>query len=68
MWVIGAAIGFLFAVGIGTYFIKHARELSEGAYSIPPVFALWVYRLIGILTLGFSGFILYVIIRGLVSP
>lgn len=32
MFVVAGSIGFLFALGVGIYILKNARELSESTY------------------------------------
>lgn len=66
------AVSFVFAPGAGTYILKHAQELSESTYHasgeiLGPGFHLWAYRIIGLLFVGFSGFIIYVLVDSILS-
>jgi hypothetical protein len=70
VFVVAGSIGFLFALGVGIYILKNARELSESTYhasgdALVPGFWLWVYRIVGIWAFGFAGFTLYAIINSL---
>jgi hypothetical protein len=72
LFIVVGIIGFLFALGIGVYVIKNAQDLSVSTYrasgeAFGPKFWLWAYRITGIWAIGFSGFILYVIINSIFS-
>jgi hypothetical protein len=67
LFYVGAAIWFFLALGLGGYFIKNARRLSEEQHFMPPRFMHWVWRLFGIWGIGLSGLALYVMIRTLLS-
>ena len=67
MWVFGAAVVFFFALGIGVYVVKHARDLSQEQHFLPLGLMLWIWRIVSVWAFGFSGFVLYVIIRALLS-
>jgi hypothetical protein len=59
-------LGFLFALGIGIYILKNARELSEPTFRASGEilgigFWIWVYRIAGLWAIGLAIFILYMI-------